>query len=56
MGADLSGHIGNWIAICDKAIVSEGKEPKKVYSAAKKKCKGKKILLTKVPSESTMIF
>lgn len=56
MEADLSGHIGKWIAICGNEIVSEGKDPKKVYGEAKTKCGTKRLLLTKVPKETTMIF
>ena len=56
MEADLSGHVGRWIAICNSAIVSEGEEPRKVFAEAKKKCQSKRILLTKVPSDATMIF
>ena len=56
MGAELAEHTGKWIAICNNAIVSEGDEPKKVFEEAKNKCKRKKILLTKVPEEATMIF
>ena len=56
MNANLSDYIGKWIAICDDKVVSEGNEAKKVYSEAEKKCKNKKILLTKVPGKHTMIF
>lgn len=56
MSAKLGSHVGKWIAICDNSILSEGDEPKKVYSEAQKKCGSKRILLTKVPQEGTMIF
>jgi len=56
MGADLSGYVGKWIAICNKQILSEGDNPKVVFNNAQKKCGKNRILLTKVPKESTMIF
>ncbi|MFH0862454.1 MAG: DUF5678 domain-containing protein [Candidatus Altiarchaeota archaeon] len=58
MGADLSAHVGKWIAICNNQILSEGDDPKAVFYNAQKKCGKNKnrILLTKVPKESTMIF
>ena len=56
MGADLSGHVGKWIAICNKSIVSEGSDAKKVFTEAQSKYPDKEILLTKVPDGSTMIF
>ncbi|MBM3309128.1 MAG: succinyl-CoA synthetase subunit alpha [Candidatus Altiarchaeales archaeon] len=56
MSANLSSHVGKWIAICNGSIVSEGSEPKKVFTRAKKKCPNKHILITRVPEEATMIF
>jgi len=56
MGADLSSHVGKWIAICNESIVSEGSEPKKVFAEAKRKCPNKRVLLTRIPEEATMIF
>ena len=56
MATDLSTHIGKWIAICNEKIVSEGGEPKSVYKHAKKACPNKRILLTKVFDNTTMIF
>ena len=56
MEADLAAHTGKWIAICDSRIVSEGNEAKEVFRQAKSRCQNKRILLTKVPGEETMIF
>ena len=56
MSADLSKYVGKWVAICESSIVSEGGDAKKVFNEAKKACKNKKILLTRIPKESTMIF
>ncbi len=56
MKTDLSPYIGNWIAICDNEIVSSGKNVKEVFAKAKKQCRGKTPMLTKVPEKGTMIF
>jgi hypothetical protein len=56
MQADLSGHIGEWIAICDERIVSSGSELKRVLDEAKRTCPGKKPLIAKVPTRETMIL
>lgn len=56
MKADLSPHIGKWIAICDKKIVSKGGSAKEVFKEAKAKCPGRRLLLTRVPEKETMIF
>ncbi|MFH0860752.1 MAG: DUF5678 domain-containing protein [Candidatus Altiarchaeota archaeon] len=56
MGADLSSHIGEWIAICEDKIVSHGDNAKKVFEKAERLCDNKRILLTKVPEKETMIF
>ncbi len=56
MATDLSGHIGEWIAICNDKIVAQGKNAKAVLTEAKSKCGRKRVLLTKVPDEATMIF
>lgn len=56
MGADLKAHVGRWIAICNESIVSEGSEPKKVFAEAKRKCPNRRVLITRVPAEATMIF
>lgn len=56
MKTNVDEFVGQWIAICDKKIVSHGKSAKKVYEKAKKECPDKKPLLTKVPDKETMIF
>lgn len=56
MEMDLSGYIGEWVAICDTKIVSHGRSVKDVFSEAKKKCPSKRPFLTKVPEKETMIF
>jgi len=56
MHMDLGHYIGEWIAICDQKLVSHGKNVKKVFQEAKKKCPGKRPFLTKVPEKNTMIF
>ncbi len=56
MKTDVSSYIGEWIAICDKKLVSHGIKAKEVFAEAKKKHPKSKILLTKVPEKVTMIF
>ena len=56
MEANLSSYIGEWIAICNKEIVSHGRDVKKVFYEAKQKYPKVKPLLTKVPDKETMIF
>jgi hypothetical protein len=56
MQADISPYIGKWIAICDGEIVSSGENVKEVFKEAKQKCPKSKPLLTKVPTQETMIL
>ena len=56
MAADLSGHIGEWIAICNDKVVAKGDDAKTVLNEAKSLCGRKRVLLTKVPDEKTLIF
>lgn len=56
ISAELAPFIGEWIAICDKKIVSHGSSAKEVFCEAKKRYPNKKPLLTKVPEKDTMIF
>lgn len=56
MKANLSPYIGEWVAICNRNIVSHGKDVKKVFKEAKEKCPKERPLLTKVPEKDTMIF
>ncbi len=53
---NLDSYIGKWVAICDKKIISHGKDPKKVYKEAKDRFPNKRIMLTRVPDKETMIF
>lgn len=53
---DLSGYIGEWIAICNEKIVSHGKDVKKVYREAREKHPTERSLLTRVPEKQTTIF
>lgn len=56
MKENMDNYIGEWIAVCDKKIVSHGRNPQEVYREAKAKYPNKKILLTKIPDKETMIF
>ena len=53
---NLDSYIGKWVAICDKKIISHGKDPKKVYKEAKDRFPNKRIMLTRVTDKETMIF
>lgn len=56
MKANIDRYIGEWIAIADQKIVSHGKDAKKVFEEAKKKCPKERPLLTRVLDKETMIF
>ena len=56
MRTNMSNYIGEWVAICDKKIVSHGKDVKEVFKEAKSKCSKGRPFLTKVPEKDTMIF
>ena len=56
MKENVNGYIGQWIAICNKKIVSHGKDAKKVFKEAKQKCPKEKTFLTRVPDKESMIF
>lgn len=56
MKADLSGYLGEWIAICGEKIIAHGTSARKVFEEAKRKCPSEKPLLTRVPEKDTMIF
>ncbi len=56
LNTDVKDYIGEWIAICESKIVSHGKDVKKVFEEAKKKCPHARPLVTRVPDKDTMIF
>ncbi len=56
MKEDVSAYVDQWIAIVDKKVVSHGKDVKTVFEEARKKCPGKKPLVTKIPGKETMIL
>ncbi len=53
---DLDKYKGEWVVLCENKIVSHGNNLKEIVEEAKKKCGNKKFLITRVPSEETMIF
>jgi 2-polyprenyl-3-methyl-5-hydroxy-6-metoxy-1,4-benzoquinol methylase len=53
---DLDKYKGEWVIICNNEIISHGNNLKEIVEEAKKKCGSKKFLITRVPSEETMIF
>jgi hypothetical protein len=56
MKEKVDKYIGQWVAICEQKIVSHGKDVKKVFKEAKKKCPMERPLITRVPEKKTMIF
>jgi hypothetical protein len=56
MKENMSQHIGEWVAICNKQVVSHGKDVKKVFQEAKQKCPKERPLITRIPDKETMIF
>jgi hypothetical protein len=56
MEADISGYIGEWVAVSDNKILAHGKNLKEVVEMAKALSNDKKFILAKVPSQETMIF
>ncbi len=53
---DLDKYKGEWVIICEDKIISHGNNLKEIVEEAKKRCANKKFLITRVPSEETMIF
>ncbi|MFA5060691.1 MAG: DUF5678 domain-containing protein [Candidatus Pacearchaeota archaeon] len=53
---DLEKYKGKWVVVCETDIVSFGENAKEVYEDALRKCKGKKLMIAKVPEEQTMIY
>ena len=53
---DLSGHVGEWVAIVDQKVVASGKSVKAVYEKARKLHPGKTPFLSCVPEDVAMIF
>lgn len=53
---NLSKYIGQWIAICNKEIVSHGPDMKKVFDEAIQKYPKGRPLLARIPDKSAMIF
>lgn len=56
MKADLSGYLGEWIAIANDEIVAHGKDIKALYAQAKAKYPNLKVTIAKVPAKQNCIF
>ena len=56
MKTNLEPYIGEWIAVCNKQIVSHGRNVKEVFREAREKCPKERPLVTRVPNKETMIF
>ncbi len=53
---DISHYTGEWVAVSEGKIIAHGKDVRAVAKEAIIICGNKKFLLSKVPSEETMIF
>jgi DNA repair protein RadC len=51
---DLSGYIGQWVAIFNNKVISHGTDPKEVYKEAMKISNNQIIMLTKIPSRDAI--
>ncbi|MEK6927289.1 MAG: DUF5678 domain-containing protein [Nanoarchaeota archaeon] len=56
MSEDLSSYSGEWVAISNNKIISHGKDVRMVAKEAMIVCGNKKFLLSKIPSNETLIF
>jgi len=56
MQTNVDKFIGQWIAICNQKIISNGKNIKKVFEEAKEKYPKEKPLIVRVPDKDSMIF
>ena len=55
LSTDLSRYLGQWVAIVDKKVVSNGKNAKTVYDEAKKRFPAKVPFIACVPKATAMI-
>ena len=56
MKEDVSKYSGEWIAICNKQVVSSGPSAKVLFDEAKKKYPKERPFIARVPTEETMIL
>jgi len=56
MQMDMSPYIGEWVAICDRKVVSHSNSFKEAYTKAKKVCGPSKPFIALVPKDATMIL
>ena len=56
MKEGMENYIGEWVAICNRKIISHGHDVKKVFKEAKDKCPKSRPLITRIPNKETMIF
>ena len=52
----LGDYEDRWVIICESEVIAQGNNLKEMVAEAKKKCRSKKLLITKVPSDETIIF
>jgi hypothetical protein len=56
MKLDTTQYIGEYVAICDKKIVSHSKSFKEAYNEAKKVCRHARPFVAMVPPNQTMLL
>lgn len=56
LALNLKKYVGEWVAVYQGKVVSHGKNVKEVAIEAQKVCGNNKFLLSRVPTEETMIF
>jgi len=54
--SDVSRYIGEWVAICDKKIVSHGKSVREVVKEANQKYPGKRPLIVRIPEKNLIVM
>jgi hypothetical protein len=56
MQLDVSSYSGEWVAICNEAVVYHSSSFKEAYREAKKVCGKSKPFIAMVPRDETMIL
>jgi len=56
MERDFKDHAGEWVAICNRRVISSSVSITKVIREAKKKCGNKKPLFAKIPAKNQTLI
>ncbi len=54
--SDMSGYIGQWVAIAGGTVIAHGIDVKLVAEQATARASGRKFLLARIPDKESMIF